>query len=237
MDPSRTPPKIATIVVAAGQSRRFGAATHKLFAPLAGKPLIIRTLEMVARWPLCGRIVLVINAAHRDSFAAMRAQLEGLGVTDVVDGGHERQDSVRNGLNVLAGGDQEVILVHDAARPFPGAHHIAPLCAAALHHGAAILAVPVADTLKRVAADVVVGTVDRTGLWQSQTPQAFRSDVLRQVMRASSEGLATDEAALCEQAGVTVSVIPGDRVNLKITTLADLELADALFAHATRSTS
>lgn len=233
MPPSKTTPDVATIVVAAGQSRRFGGATHKLFAMLGGEPLILRTLEMVARWPEHGEVVLVINAAHESYYRERRDRLESLGVRTIVPGGSERQDSVRAGLDALPR-DATIVLVHDAARPLAPPRCISPLLEAARATGAAILAVPVADTLKRVASERVVETVDRKGLWQSQTPQAFRVDVLRRVMRPSHEAPVTDEAALCERAGIAVRIVPGDRANLKITTLADLVLAEGLLASVSR---
>jgi 2-C-methyl-D-erythritol 4-phosphate cytidylyltransferase len=214
-------------VVAAGQSRRFLGSTHKLFAPLAGEPLIVRALEAVARWRLA-HMVLVINPAHRDFYERERSRLDTLGVTALVDGGAERQDSVRAGLTLMPE-HTEVVLVHDAARPLTSAHLIEPLVTAARESGAAILAVPVSDTIKRVQAGVIRATVDRRELWQAQTPQAFRLEVLQNVMRASSEDLATDEALLCERAGIPVRVVPGEPRNLKVTTVEDLALAEALF--------
>jgi len=214
-------------VVAAGQSRRFLGPTHKLFAPIAGEPLIVRALEAVARWQLA-RTVLVINPAHRDFFERERSRLEALGVTALVDGGAERQDSVRAGLALMPA-DAEVVLVHDAARPLTSAHLIPPLVTAARESGAAILAVPVADTIKRVEKGMIRATVDRRELWQAQTPQAFRLEVLRNVMRTSGEDLVTDEALLCERAGIPVRVVPGEPRNLKVTTVEDLALAEALF--------
>lgn len=225
------PPKTATIVVAAGQSRRFGDANHKLFASLAGQPLILRTLQAVAHWPIRAPIVLVINLAHQHFYEQERRTLEALGVSTLVGGGSERQDSVRAGLAAVPS-DTELVLIHDAARPFPQASCIEPLIAAADEAGAAILAVPLNDTLKRVEGNVVRATVDRDHLWHSQTPQAFRLQLLANVMRSSAERPVTDEAALCEQAGIPVRIVAGDRANIKITTPADLVLAEALFPTA-----
>jgi 2-C-methyl-D-erythritol 4-phosphate cytidylyltransferase len=227
----RATPKTAAIVVAAGQSRRFLGETHKLFAPLGGEPMILRALESVARWPQLARTVLVINPAHQSFYDREQSKLAALGVSALVAGGVERQDSVRAGLAMVPE-DVEVVLVHDAARPLTSAHLIRPLIEAAHESGAAILAIPVADTLKRVENGVIRATVDRKELWQAQTPQAFRLDVLRRVMLASSEALVTDEALLCERAGVPVRVVAGEPSNLKITTVDDLALAQALFAVA-----
>ena len=140
-----------------------------------------------------------------------------------------RRLSMANGVRATAE-DVEIVLVHDAARPLIAPALIDACAASARETGAAILATPVADTLKRVDDWVIGGTVDRSGLWAAQTPQGFRRDLLLELCRiALTPGSqVTDEASLCEAEGHAVRIVPGDRLNLKVTHPEDLELADAL---------
>jgi 2-C-methyl-D-erythritol 4-phosphate cytidylyltransferase len=153
-------------------------------------------------------------------------------IRTLVAGGAERQDSVRHGLAACGAADDDVVLIHDGVRPFFPAAQIAPLLAAAAAGGAALLAVPAQDTIKEVADGRVVRTLDRSRLWQVQTPQAFRCRVIRAAhSRALAAGYAgTDDAALVEWCGWPVTVLPGNLFNIKLTTPADLALARALLA-------
>jgi 2-C-methyl-D-erythritol 4-phosphate cytidylyltransferase len=157
-------------------------------------------------------------------------RLEKIGV--VIAGGAERQDSVRNGLEACGAADQDVVLIHDGVRPFFPQEQIGPLVQLAVAEGAAILAVPAQDTIKEVFDGLVRSTLDRSLLWQVQTPQAFRCDRIREAhRRAYASGyLGTDDASLVEWCGWPVAVLPGHQYNLKITTPADLALARALIA-------
>jgi 2-C-methyl-D-erythritol 4-phosphate cytidylyltransferase len=145
-------------------------------------------------------------------------------------GGAESQDSVRNGLEGCGAANQDVILVHDGVRPFFPQDQIGPLVQLAAVEGAALLAVPAQDTIKEVFDGRVRSTLDRSLLWQAQTPQAFRCERIREAhRRAHASGyVGTDDASLIEWCGWPVAVLPGHPHNIKITTPADLALARAL---------
>jgi len=200
------------ILVAAGEGRRFGGP--KAFLDLAGKSL----LEWAAA-PF---------ASFRDRVAVLRredlarAQLPGW---KTVAGGPRRRDSVKNGLAALAPAT-EIVLVHDAARPLISAALVERVLAAAERHPAVVPAIPVVDTVKRVRGEVVVETLDRTSLVAVQTPQAFRTGLLRRALEDPRD--ATDEAALVEGLGEPVVTVPGDPQNVKITAPEDLDLLRAL---------
>jgi len=205
------------IVVAGGSGARFGGA--KQFSVLGGRRVV--DWAVLAAAAACEGVVLVVPEDQVGRMA-LDAQPDA-----VVAGGSTRSASVRAGLAELPDG-VEAVVVHDAARPLahPG---LFDAVLAALADGAdgAVAAVPVADTLKRVEADGrVVETVDRTGLWAVQTPQAFRLDVLRAAHAGNPE--ATDDAGLVEAAGGRVVVVAGDRRNLKVTDPADLDVLEAL---------
>ena len=150
----------------------------------------------------------------------------------VIAGGAERQDSVRKGLAACGAASQDVILVHDGVRPFFPKDQIGPLVQLAAVEGAALLAIPAQDTIKEVFDGLVRTTLDRSLLWQIQTPQAFRCDRLREAHRRAHVGgyVGTDDASLVEWCGWPVAVLTGHPHNIKITTLADLALARALLA-------
>jgi len=214
---------IGVIIAAAGRGSRLGAAGPKAFLPLAGQSLLERCLRPFLAHPAVRAIVVVVPDPGGTDLALADARLR------LVRGGVERQDSVRAGLDALP--EVDVVLVHDAARPFAGAALIDAVAAAALLHGAAIPAIPVPDTLKRVdASGRVVETVARTGLHLAQTPQGFRPEVLRRAHAAAeSQGLrGTDDAALVERLGEKVVVVAGDPLNIKITTPADRLLGEII---------
>ncbi len=198
------------IVVAAGRGDRFGKP--KQFCDLAGSRVIDRSLALLA--PVCDGVVVVLPTGTR---------WNGIGVP--VDGGATRSASVRSGLAHVPETAQ-VVVVHDAARPL-ATRVLVDAVIAAVGDGAdaAVPGVPVSDTLKRVAGERVLGTVDRAQLVAVQTPQAFRAAVLRRAHAGSDD--ATDDAALVEAAGGTVVVVPGELRNLKITTPDDLLVAAA----------
>ena len=222
---------VATIVVAAGEGRRLGAAEPKALVPLAGRPLLLHSLERLSGLPGLLEQVVVVPPGWRarveERFAAEFARWK---VSRVVEGGVRRQDSAAAGFAALSPG-VEVVLIHDAARPLVRAADAARVAAAAARDGAALLAVPLSDTLKREGPEGRVGeTLDRRGLWRAQTPQGFRREVYAAAMRRAMKegGDATDDASLVERAGGAVTLVEGDPSNLKITTAADLRAAEAL---------
>jgi 2-C-methyl-D-erythritol 4-phosphate cytidylyltransferase len=198
----------------------------KLFAPLGGRPLLAHTLAAFQDCPAVDRVVLVLAAESLAQGLAL-AEEEGFSkIRTVCPGGRRRQDSVREGLEVL--GSCAWVVVHDGARPLVTPRLIEEGLAAAQETGAAVCALPAQDTVKRVDAQGrVLRTLDRRRLWLIQTPQVFRYDILRQAHKRSRRP-ATDDAALVERLGHRVQVYPGSPRNLKVTTPEDLALAEAL---------
>lgn len=216
------------MVPAAGAGTRMGGTTRKQFLRVGGRPLLVLALEALAAWEgLSGAVVV----APKADLERVRGLLEGAGVPKVlrvVAGGAERQDSVRLGLDALTEAEAgDVVFVHDGVRPFPPAERFGELRDAASPDGA-LLAVACRDTLKRGSEGRASGTVDRVGLWQAQTPQAFPVGLLREALsRTAARG--TDEASLVEALGHRPRLVPGDPRNLKVTTPEDLPLAEALW--------
>jgi 2-C-methyl-D-erythritol 4-phosphate cytidylyltransferase len=208
------------IVPAAGTGRRLGRLEPKALAPLAGRPMIDWTLDALASGG-CARAVVAVPPGRERDFAAVVGSR-----ADVVAGGDTRASSVRLALRFLDPGDGDLVCIHDAARPLVSAAEARAVLAAAENGGAAIAATPVVDTVKRIRADRIVGTVDRSDLVAAGTPQVFRAGLLRRALEADAE--ATDEATLLEGLGVAVAVVEVSRLGFKITTAEDLELAEAL---------
>jgi len=226
------PESVGAIIAAAGRGRRFGEG-DKLFAPLAGRPLIAHTLMAFEVCRAIDRVVLVLAADNLERGRRLVAAAGFDKVVAICPGGPRRQDSVRLGLEAL--GKCRWVVVHDGARPLVTAALIEAGLAAAAETGAAIAALPLADTVKEVAAGGLVRqTLDRRNLWAAQTPQVFGYDLLREAHRRA-QGEATDDAALVEALGQRVKVFPGSSRNLKVTTAADLALAAALLAEGGES--
>ncbi|MEO5989432.1 MAG: 2-C-methyl-D-erythritol 4-phosphate cytidylyltransferase [Candidatus Eisenbacteria bacterium] len=220
---------VTAILLCAGRGERLDAAVAKALVSLGGRPLFTWSLETLQRAPAIDAIVVV------GPRKALREMLSACGMTETkvhawVEGGQERQHSVGRGLLALPEGCTHVA-VHDSARALVSSEVIVRVVGCALEHGAAIAAVPLADSLKRVTLSVVDDTIPRAGLWCAQTPQVFRRDWLERA-HAEANGQATDDAALVEAHGHPVHVTLGDPLNLKITTAADLALAEAWLARA-----
>jgi 2-C-methyl-D-erythritol 4-phosphate cytidylyltransferase len=218
------------IVVAGGPGTRLGAKGPKGFVQLAGQPLVVRSLRAMLASPAVDRAVVVVPAGL---LARARTLLEPFNDPQrpftVVEGGAERQDSVRNGL--AAAGDADLIAIHDAARPFVSRAVVEAVIAAARRHGAAIVATPATDTLKQVHPDGwIEATPPRERLWLAQTPQVFRADLLRAAHAQATGSGATDDAALVEAIGQRIFVVRGNPENHKITTPEDLRWAEWLLA-------
>ncbi|MFD6438345.1 2-C-methyl-D-erythritol 4-phosphate cytidylyltransferase [Peribacillus sp. NPDC060186] len=215
------------VIPAAGQGKRMKAGKNKLFIELSGTPIIVYTLRVFEEDPNCRGIILSINPAEEDYFIQMITTYELKKVKKLVTGGKERQQSVYNGLKHVG---EEIILVHDGARPFIDQVQISELTSAASLHGGAVIAVPVKDTIKKAADKKVLETVERSSLWAVQTPQAFRVSILKRAHeQAESESfLGTDDASLLERINEQVVIIEGNYDNIKITTQEDLYFAEAI---------
>jgi 2-C-methyl-D-erythritol 4-phosphate cytidylyltransferase / 2-C-methyl-D-erythritol 2,4-cyclodiphosphate synthase len=221
-------PFAACVIVAAGRGERFGD-TAKVLAPVGGRPVLAWVLDAMEAASTV-RDVVIVYGAHTE--APIRALVGGGAwpkVTTLVPGGAQRQDSMANGVRAVAE-DVEVVLVQDAARPLT-TPAIIDLCADdARSTGAAIVAAPVSDTVKRVADGTIVETINRSSLWGAQTPQGLRRELLLDLcdraLRDHTEF--TDEASLAEAFDIPVRIVPGDRLNIKITHPEDIEMVDAL---------
>jgi 2-C-methyl-D-erythritol 4-phosphate cytidylyltransferase len=228
--------RVAALVLAAGEGRRLratlGAAPPKALVTLAGRSLLARSLDALARVREIDRLLPVLPADSLGAWPAVRAELADTArVAEPVAGGALRQDSVRAGLAALR---PEIthVAVHDAARPLVRPGDVSHVVAEALAHGAALLAAPVSDTIHLVRGGRIVETPPRAECFAAQTPQVFRVDWLREALaKALADGfVGSDDAALVARLGVAVKVVAGDPTNLKITTAADLALAEALLA-------
>ena len=217
------------ILLCAGKGERLGAGLDKAMVALAGRPLFTWSLEALERSVAIHAIVMVGPVKPLRELLAASGVVAGK-IVAWTEGGRERQHSVARGLHVLPE-DCTHVAVHDCARALVTAEVIARATADALAHGAAIAAIPLADTLKRTTLGVIESTVSRQSLWCAQTPQVFRRDWLL-AAHAAATVTATDDAALVEALGHPVRVSPGDPLNFKITTAQDLALAEAWLAHA-----
>ena len=220
---------IGVIIAAGGAGRRFGGPTPKQFMRLGGIPILVRTVGLFA-----GRrdVAAIVVVAPMEYLARARRVLSAAGYSGVrvVAGGKERQHSVWSGLQALPE-PCRYVLVHDAVRPFTPSRVISSVIREARAHGAAVVAVQVGDTLRREErAGYLSTTVDRTGLWAVQTPQGFRTSILREAhIKGAELGiLRTDETSLVELVGIAARVVRGAQLNIKITTRKDHELAQLL---------
>ena len=224
----------AALLLAAGAGTRLGGTEAKAFVSLGNRPMLQHSLEAIVASGVIDRMVLVVPWEDVERTRRLVAGLSELGrAEDVVVGGDTRQASVRCGLAAIADG-VEVVVCHDAARPFASADLFARVVEAVRSGGAeaAVPVVPSPDTVKRIAEGLVVETIPRGQIAFAQTPQAFRADVLR---RAHEEALrtgltATDDAMVVEAIGSRVVVVEGEVGNFKITTPEDLRRAEALLA-------
>jgi 2-C-methyl-D-erythritol 4-phosphate cytidylyltransferase / 2-C-methyl-D-erythritol 2,4-cyclodiphosphate synthase len=219
---------VAAVIVAAGRGLRAGADLPKQFRPIGGAPMVRQSLVMLNEHP---EVACVQPVIHPDDVQMFRASAVGLDLLPPVFGGATRQASVRAGLEALLARAPQIVLVHDAARPFASADLVARAIEAARRSGAAIPGLPVTDTVKSVDADNrITGTIERASLRTVQTPQAFAFDALlaahRKAAAAGREDF-TDDAALAEWAGLPVSVFAGEAGNIKMTTPDDFARAQA----------
>jgi 2-C-methyl-D-erythritol 4-phosphate cytidylyltransferase len=219
--------KFAVILPAAGRSNRFADKNYKKpFAPLEHRAVWLHSAERFINRQDVIQTILVISPDDREYFNFKFASNAAILGIEVVQGGAERSDSVANALAKLKP-EADFVCIHDAARPCICDPWIDKIFQAGQQTGAAIFAIPVAGTLKRVGKDMKIAeTVSRSGLWEAQTPQVFRRDLLLEAYAKRGDFQATDDAQLIERLGKPVTVVPGSPVNLKITTREDLRLAE-----------
>jgi 2-C-methyl-D-erythritol 4-phosphate cytidylyltransferase/2-C-methyl-D-erythritol 2,4-cyclodiphosphate synthase len=225
-------PAVGVIIPAAGFGTRMESELPKQFIELAGEPILVRTLRVFLEHPLTRTVVVALPAEHLESGKKQILSCFDEGLQQQLiftPGGNTRQQSVQNGLSALPAAIDSV-LVHDGVRPMVTAEVIDRCIAGIKDHGAVIAAVPVKDTLKEVDGSSITGTVDRSRLWQAQTPQAMQRKLLERAYKhAQATGFnGTDEASLLEHAGIAVSVVTGSETNIKITRPDDLAIASGL---------
>lgn len=221
-------PSFAVILPAAGKSSRFRDQHFKKpFAPLGGRAVWLHAVEKFINRPDVKQVVLVISEDDTEMFKQKFAGNAAILGVEVVRGGAERFHSVENALARVRD-DVDFVAIHDAARPCIASEWIDRAFSAAERTGAAILATPVASTLKRVDAETqkIRETVSRENLWEAQTPQVFRRQLLLEAFAKRGDQSVTDEAQLVEAMGHEVAIARGSPVNLKITTREDLKLAE-----------
>ncbi len=243
--------KVFVIIPAAGLGTRMAPRSgrtrkespSKQFKELGGVPILVRTLRKFAATPAVYEIVV---ALRKDEISPFRTQLEKQYPEilkkrlQLVEGGEHRQNSVANALAKIAADPADLVLVHDAVRPFVTPEIITDVITAAQKHGAAIAGWPAVDTVKQVdrtaEGAVIKTTIPRAGVVMAQTPQGFRYDILKKAFDdAAADGfLGTDEASLIERAGLPVAVVMGSARNIKITTPADMELAEFYLKSSTQ---
>jgi 2-C-methyl-D-erythritol 4-phosphate cytidylyltransferase/2-C-methyl-D-erythritol 2,4-cyclodiphosphate synthase len=220
--------RIAALIVAAGRSERMGGDVPKQYRSIAGKAVLRHAAELFAERSDIAVTQIVIASDDRDLYADT---VKGLKLLPALGGGVTRQHSVMHGLEALSAHKPDFVLIHDAARPL-ASRGLIDRVIAALESGcdAAIPLLAVSDTLKRSAGLGRWETVSRDGMWRAQTPQGFRFAAIWQAHRQYNGQLVTDDMALAELAGMTITPVDGEETNMKITTAADLVTAERLLA-------
>ncbi len=217
--------KTGAVIAAAGASERM-AGVDKLFQPVSGRSILARVLDCLQGCTVIDVIVVVLAETNLSNFERMQNGEDWSKVSSICSGGVRRQDSVKAGLDLLAG--CRWVVIHDGARPLLTPDLIERGVAEAKAHGAAIAAVPVKETIKRTSSEgFVLETPAREGLWTIQTPQVFDYDLIRRAHQLVSEDV-TDDAAMVEKLGHPVKLYPGSYENVKITTPEDLVVAEAI---------
>jgi 2-C-methyl-D-erythritol 4-phosphate cytidylyltransferase / 2-C-methyl-D-erythritol 2,4-cyclodiphosphate synthase len=218
---------VAAVIVAGGSGLRAGGGTPKQYHLIGGKPVIWWTLKTFLDHPNISHVQTVVGAGHEDMFAEAT---RGLSLPLLVIGGATRQESSRFGLEACAQLNFSKVIIHDAARPFVSMALINDVIAELDRSDAVIPGLPVADTMKFAPGGVITKTIDRSAMWFVQTPQGFQFDKILDAHRLAARNEAsgmTDDAAVAEYAGMTVRIIAGEQRNKKLTTMADVEAANA----------
>jgi 2-C-methyl-D-erythritol 4-phosphate cytidylyltransferase len=237
--------KVIVIIPAAGLGTRMApagkkTAASKQFFEIDGVPIIVHTLRVFARNPRVTQIVVALRKGEMEQFSRQLEKEKIAGKVIVVEGGEHRQQSVANALAQLKAAPDDVVLVHDAVRPFVDDEIIDHVVGEVEKHGAAVAGLPAVDTIKQVerAAEgaIITSTIPRERVVQAQTPQGFRYELIKRAFdSAAADGfIGTDEASLVERMGENVWVVMGSARNIKITTPGDMELAEFLMSKSHR---
>ena len=222
-------PICTAVIVAAGKGKRMGTDISKQFLPLCGKEILTHTVEKFENTENIRDIVLVTGQDSLQDVQAMAQEYEWQKIISVVAGGKERQDSVWNGLQAVSE-DTEIVLIHDGVRPFVTEEILNRSIETALEMGSCVAGVPAKDTIKVCNSEnIAIDTPDRSTLWQIQTPQTFRKElIIKAYGQVKAAGfIGTDDASLAEFSGYPVKVIMGSYRNIKITTKEDLLIGEA----------
>ncbi|WP_135077729.1 bifunctional 2-C-methyl-D-erythritol 4-phosphate cytidylyltransferase/2-C-methyl-D-erythritol 2,4-cyclodiphosphate synthase [Terasakiella sp. SH-1] len=217
--------QIYAIIVAGGRGSRFGSELPKQYCELAGKPVLFHTVQAFLSHPRISGVRVII---HPDDYGLYDSAVEGLELLAPVHGGATRQDSVRQGLESLAELEPDLVLIHDAARPFVKADVIDRVIDKVKEGQGVIPALPVSDTLKKEKQGLCVGTVDRSNLWRAQTPQGFLFPDIYGAHQSQKGCELTDDAAVMEAVGKQITFVLGHEDNLKITTPDDMGRAQRM---------
>lgn len=222
------------IIVAGGKGLRMGGDLPKQFIPMAGKPILMHTVEKFWRWDNQMNIILVLPMDHQAYWKMLCKEIGCKAPHRIVNGGETRFHSVQNGLNAIreeieASGEKALIAVHDGVRPFVSPEVIAACFAKAEETGAVVPALPMIDSLRMKQADGSSCPVDRSLYYAVHTPQVFASDILIRAYQQPYTDTFTDDASVVEAAGFQVAMVLSNRENIKITTPFDLMVARALF--------
>ncbi|HZR16799.1 MAG TPA: 2-C-methyl-D-erythritol 4-phosphate cytidylyltransferase [Verrucomicrobiae bacterium] len=221
---------VSALIVAAGKGTRMGRNIDKLFLEVAGRPVVAHTWAQFERTKEIGEVILVVREGMEPAFRDLQKRFGFNKPVKLVAGGEERQDSVWNGLSALSN-ESEIVAIQDAARPCARQQLISATIETARHHGAAVAAHPVTDTLKESSdGQVIERTIDRSKIWAVQTPQTFRVEIIRRAMvEVRQRGLVlTDDTAACELIGQPVHLVTGFGPNPKVTRPEDLAYIELL---------
>ena len=222
--------KVFAIVASAGSGVRMDPAKDdKPFLTLEGKPLLYHTLSRIDASDAVDDITLIVKEKYITEAKGLVADNDIKKVRRIVPGGETRAQSVKNGLDAIKAQDSDIVLIHDGARPFLTDEMLRSVTRAAGERGAAVVGMPLTSTIKEVGGeDLVEDTVDRTKLWEAQTPQAFRYGLIKRAYEDAAYSNATDDASLVERTGHKVAMVEGSRRNIKVTVPEDIALAEAL---------
>ncbi|MBI2654460.1 2-C-methyl-D-erythritol 4-phosphate cytidylyltransferase [Candidatus Woesearchaeota archaeon] len=219
------------IIVAAGKSKRMGKSTNKVFLPLLAKPMVYHTIKAFQDCNSIGEIIVVTQKNDVEKINQIKEQYDFNKIKNVIAGGEERQDSVYNGLvSIKHAKNNDIVVIHNGSNPLVKENEIIDCINAAEQYGAVVVGFPLKDTIKKISKDFVEKTIDRTKIYQVQTPQAIKYGLFMEAFKnAKNKNLkVTDDASLIEAIGKKVKIVPCSYENIKITTQDDLEIAEGI---------
>ena len=218
--------KVTAIIAGAGSGKRLGHATDKPFIKIKGKPILAWTIEAVSKANLVNEIIVVVSKNNIDRTKKLINKFKLKKVVQIVVGGAKRTQSVKNGLNAVSN-DTDIVAVHDGARTCIDKDTFNKAILATEKTGISCVCAKVKPTIKKVKDNILLGTIDRSNLWEAQTPQVFFKEILIEAYKKMKKNKKyTDDVSLVEDLGYKVKVVDGDHTNIKITTKEDLKIAE-----------